>query len=112
MRGATEPRIASTELGSVRCCVFVACSLSFAFLQAAASSEPPGEQMGASAVAPVRTMWLGVRVCRRKLIVQEVFAGTPAATAGIEPGERIYSVNGESNVEDIHDDLNEIGLTN
>jgi len=60
-------------------------------------------------MAQVTVKWLGVRVCDRKLIVQEVVAGTPAATAGIAPGERIYSVNGESNVSDIRDDLNEIG---
>jgi hypothetical protein len=67
------------------------------------------------------TPWIGVRVCLPKLIVREVFVGTPAEASGIMPGERIYSVHGESNVSDIEDDLRngtpgdpvfvEVGLT-
>jgi len=102
-------RMTATGIGSVRFCLLLVGSFSLAFLRTVSSSEPPREEMGAPAMAQVTVKWLGVRVCDRKLIVQEVVAGTPAATAGIAPGERIYSVNGESNVSDIRDDLNEIG---
>jgi len=102
-------RMTATGIGSVRLCLLVVGSFSLAFLRTVSSSEPPREEMGTPAMAQVTVKWLGVRVCDRKLIVQEVVAGTPAATAGIAPGERIYSVNGESNVSDIRDDLNEIG---
>jgi len=102
-------RMTATGIGSVRFCLLLVGSFSLAFLRTVSSSEPPREEMGAPAMAQVTVKWLGVRVCDRKLIVQEVVAGTTAATAGIAPGERIYSVNGESNVSDIRDDLNEIG---
>src|SRR5213594_4383986 len=102
-------RMTATGIGSVRFCLLLVGSFSLAFLRTVSSSEPPREEMVAPAMAQVTVKWLGVRVCDRKLIVQEVVAGTPAATAGIAPGERIYSVNGESNVSDIRDDLNEIG---
>ena len=101
-------RMTATGIGSVRFCLLLVGSFSLAFLRTVSSSEPPREEMGASAMAQVTVKWLGVRVCDRKLIVQEVVAGSPAATAGIAPGELIYSVNGESNVSDTRDDLNEI----
>jgi membrane-associated protease RseP (regulator of RpoE activity) len=52
--------------------------------------------------------WIGVRVCSKTMSVQEVFPGSPAALAGIQVGETIFKVHGESNPDDILDDLSSL----